>query len=319
MAGLGDNDINTTNIGAEVGNASDIIRVLCTDSTINPWSRGRPGYLTVTSNVIAYQAPRGTSYTDPRGTYGGSLKEVYHEGDYRQYDDDAAAPKLRNISDTLYASDGSTGTAYKSITVDMERVQFSNQDGLSKHATLNNFDYDYIHVLRDDGAGGSYTDVAQFAISSIGPDTPDLGIAGPISVPYTIPAVGSSTTYNVKIAFGNTGVSGVYQAELGSASGAVGSDTMKISKALGPYGIIIDDGFTATNEVVTVSRGSTTLNFSFDATVTGMAYFELEKNNVAHSTPFPDTIEYGYTGSFTITAAADGDVYKVTVTYPFSP
>jgi hypothetical protein len=97
--------ITTTLVGQTIGLGSNDVGTLCTSTKINPWSRYKPGYLTVEPDgTIGFQLPRGMGYNDPRGSYLGRPDEGYNLGDFRGYNHQAKAPYAVARNNMIYDS-----------------------------------------------------------------------------------------------------------------------------------------------------------------------------------------------------------------------
>lgn len=94
---LGDTDINTTNVGSEIGSSSDLVSVLVGASGLNKYSRYAPGQLDVDANYDVTLTPPVSNYK---------------LADYRRYDNSATTPSVNN---PVSGSWGPTGT-YCNVT-----------------------------------------------------------------------------------------------------------------------------------------------------------------------------------------------------------
>jgi len=119
---LGTINISTGAVNTELGSpytTPRIVRNLCIHANVNPCSFGRPGLWDIDGTgdrFIFFQKPRGSGYTDPRGSYNGTDKESYHLGDFRLYNNSAVIPYCDFPATTIEYPSGTT-VATPSVTI----------------------------------------------------------------------------------------------------------------------------------------------------------------------------------------------------------
>jgi hypothetical protein len=180
---LGLTNINTTNVGAAIGSSSDIVRVLCTFVDVNPCSQYRPGLWDIGSGsdfFIYYQVPRGSGYTDPRGTYNGSDKESYHLGDFRGYNHAAGIPYVAYTETVIQFGFGTTTTTGITLTFYVYEMNWKQTaSGLERREENDWPTMTHVHLLdaSDDSivgsaaiptSGGNVSIAANYAITTPG-------------------------------------------------------------------------------------------------------------------------------------------------------
>lgn len=234
---LGATSISTAAVNTELGSpygatTSRTIKNLCTHANVNPCSYGRPGYWDIGATAdkfIFYQAPRGLTSTDPRGTYNGSDKEVYHLGDFRYYNNSAITPYAGFPSSTIeYGS--TTTTANGSITVYVGEMDWA-QPGTPAHyhendwATMTN-----VHIL--DSSDDSIVDSATIPASG-----------GNVSLDWSIsmPTAGSTYSKTYHVAFGVDATHWSFKMGTDQSLGGVGTVTVKRLSAAAVAGASFDD------------------------------------------------------------------------------
>jgi hypothetical protein len=94
---LGDNNINTTNVSAEIGSSSDTVSGLVGAASLNKFSRYAPGTLSVDANKNVVLTPPTSNYK---------------LGDFRRYTHTGAKPTFQTLSTQLHTP----GTTVLTIT-----------------------------------------------------------------------------------------------------------------------------------------------------------------------------------------------------------
>lgn len=237
---LGTTDITTTAVGNAIGNISRNVGVLCTSTTINKWSKNRPGYLTIVTQELAYQAPRGGAYTDPRGTdsESGTDKEGYKLGDFRGYNHSAQIPYCDFVSGIIRYAYGTT-TATPSRTFYVGEVDWKQASPLYRQTNIW-ADLENVHLLDIDN---SYAILGSAAIPAEN---------GNVSIPLSIsiPTAGVTVTKNIQIGMGidsthtSFRLGNVYSA-VGIGSVSVHQNTQQEDITLALFQYLVWDGTTS--------------------------------------------------------------------------
>lgn len=218
---LGATNISTAAVNTELGSpygptATRTIKDLCTYASINPCSFGRPGYWDVggtADKFIFYQAPRGVSFTDPRGSYNGTDKEVYHLGDFRYYNHSAITPYASFPVSTIEYGSG-TSTANGSITLYVGEMDWAQSS--PAHNSENDWtSITHVHLL--DASDDSIVDTATLPVSG-----------GSASLDWSI-SMPSYSTYaeTFHIAFGVTDSTWAFKMGTDQGLGGIGTITVK--------------------------------------------------------------------------------------------
>jgi hypothetical protein len=194
---LGATGISTAVVNTELGSpytTPRIIKDLCTYANVNPCSFGRPGMWDVDATAdkfIYYQVARGIGYTDPRGTYNGTDKEVYHLGDFRYYNHSAITPYCNFPAGTTEYGYGTTTATGLSRTVYVGEMDWKQT--LPEHYSENDWaTMTNVHLLdaSDDSIAGTA------AIPTSG------GNANISITPFSISTPGLPVTKTYHVAFG---------------------------------------------------------------------------------------------------------------------
>ena len=194
---LGSTNISTGAVNTELGSpytTPRLIKNLCTYTSMNPFSFGTPGYWDIGATgdkFIFWQLPRGTGYTDPRGTYNGTDKESYHLGDFRYYNHSAITPYCNFPAGTTeygYGTSTATGLSRTVYVGEMDWKQtlpehYSENDW----ATMTN-----VHLL--DAFDDSIAGTASIPVSG--------GNANISITAFSISPAGTPVTKTYHVAFG---------------------------------------------------------------------------------------------------------------------
>ena len=235
---LGATNISTAAVNTELGSpytTPRVIKNLCTHANVNPCSFGRPGVwdIGVTADkFIFYQVARGIGYTDPRGTYNGTDKEVYHLGDFRYYNHSAIVPYCNFPAGTVeygYGTTTATGLVRTIYVGEMDWAQSSpSHYNENDWATMTN-----VHLL--DASDNSIIGTAAIPVSG--------GNVNISITPFSISTPGAPVTKTYHVAFGVDATHWSFKMGTDQGLGGIGTITAVQLKAA----LLIDINFDDTN------------------------------------------------------------------------
>ena len=208
FAQLGTNNITITAVKTELGSSSTALSILCKDIAQNSWSKGGPAFLYAQGDSLMSKIPDGTT-TDPRGSYRGSTKVLYHLADFRLYNHDADTVRFQSIVDVNLGSDEAGDSITKSINYWIGEVDWRQVD--TTHATLNNLTSTNHFWILVDGVAYAKTDITALADNTKVFD----------QIKYKAGIQGSSTHVDIELAVGN---SSAWVYKIGNANGSNGTN-----------------------------------------------------------------------------------------------
>jgi len=112
---LGDTNINTTNVGSEIGSSSHAVSELVGASGLNKYSRYSPGTLGVDGSKNITLIPPTSNYK---------------LGDFRRYDHSAVAPHWWDIGTQYWGPGGSTANIILQIAMETLNLQAFSSNGI---------------------------------------------------------------------------------------------------------------------------------------------------------------------------------------------